>query len=170
MIIDDCKNSFDELTAHTLPAHFVRLTENMKIPIPATWIRTRGVGLATVLREMGRAQDFSGCYVFIENDKPLYVGISRSVIKRLFQHLTSSSHYSGSLAYFIAKRQNDPGGTRDQNMASTDFRKLFEASQRRLEACTIGVVEIDNYVELHLFEVYAAMQLNTGEFNTFKTH
>ena len=50
------------------------------------------------------------------------------------------------------------------------FRALFEDSQRRLERCNIATVEISNAVELHLFEVYAAMELGTGEFNTFRTH
>lgn len=28
----------------------------------------------------------------------------------------------------------------------------------------------ENSVELHLFEVFASMELGTGEFNTFRTH
>jgi hypothetical protein len=142
----------------------------MKTPFPASWIRERGVGQATLLERLGRENDFSGCYVLIENDKPLYVGISRGIIGRLFQHLTSNNHFSGSLAYYIAKQQSDPGGTREQNMTDAAFRALFEDSQRRLENCSIATVEIDNPVELHLFEVYAAMELGTGEFNTFRTH
>ena len=82
----------------------------------------------------------------------------------------SDNHFSGSLAYYIAKCQNDPGGTREQNMTDAAFRSLFEDSQRRLEQCEIATVEIKNSVELHLFEVYAAMELGTGEFNTFRTH
>jgi len=55
-------------------------------------------------------------------------------------------------------------------MTDVEFHARFEASQRRLEQCMIATVEIDNAVELHLFEVYAAMELKTGEFNTFRTH
>ncbi|MDZ7832810.1 MAG: hypothetical protein U5L07_13730 [Desulfobacterales bacterium] len=168
--IDNCETSFHELAANILPAHFSRLKENMKSPIPASWIREKGVGKATLLERIGRKNDFSGCYVFIEHGAPLYVGISRNVINRLFQHLTSNSHFSGSLAYYIAKCQRDPGGTREQNMADLKFRSLFENSQRRLEQCSIAVIEIENSVELHLFEVYASMELGTGEFNTFRTH
>ena len=168
--IDECESSFIELATKVLPDHFARLKENMSSPFPASWIRERGVGQATLLQRLGRENDFSGCYVFIENREPLYVGISRGVVGRLFQHLTSNNHFSGSLAYYIAKRQNDPGGTREQNMTDAAFRALFEDSQRRLEQCTIATVEINNAVELHLFEVYAAMELGTGEFNTFRTH
>lgn len=168
--IDDCEKSFSELAMNALPEHFARLKENMKSPFPALWISERGVGQTTLLQRLGRENDFSGCYVFIEHGEPLYVGISRGVVGRLFQHLTSNNHFSGSLAYYIAKRQNDPGGTREQNMTDAAFRALFEDSQKRLEQCSIATVEIDNAVELHLFEVYAAMELGTGELNTFRTH
>jgi len=168
--IDDCDKSFNVLARDILPAHFLHLKENMKTPFPASWIKEPGVGQATLLKRLGRKNDFSGCYVFIENDKPLYVGISRTVIVRLFQHLTSNTHFSGTLAYYIAKRQSNPDGTREQNMTDEAFRALFEDSQRRLEQCSIATVEIDNPVELHLFEVYAAMELGTGEFNSFRTH
>lgn len=168
--IDDCEKSFSILATNILPQHFARLKENMKSPFPASWIRERGVGQATLLQRLGKKKDFSGCYVFIEQEKPLYVGISRGVIGRLFQHLTSNNHFSGTFAYYMAKRQNDPGGTREQNMKNAAFRALFNNSQRRLEQCSIATVEIDNAIELHLFEVYAAMEFGTGEFNTFRTH
>ncbi|MCF8112013.1 MAG: hypothetical protein K9J85_11055 [Desulfobacteraceae bacterium] len=168
--IDECEASFEELATSILPAHYSRLKENMNSPFPASWVREKGVGQATLLKRLGRMEDFPGCYVFIEDGEPLYVGISRCVISRLFQHLTSNTHFSGSLAYYIAKRQNNPGGTREQNMKNDKFRTLFEESKRRQEKCTIATVEIENPVELHLFEVYAAMKLGTGEFNTFRTH
>jgi hypothetical protein len=168
--IDDCNNSFSVLATDILPVHFARLKENIKSPFPASWIRESGVGQSILLQRLGRNKDFPGCYVFIEQGNPLYVGISRGVIGRLFQHLTSNNHFSGSLAYYIAKRQNDPGGTREQNMTNVTFRALFNDSQKRLEHCSIATVEIYNAVELHLFEVYAAMELGTGEFNTFRTH
>jgi hypothetical protein len=34
----------------------------------------------------------------------------------------------------------------------------------------VAFIEIANEVELHLFEVYAAIELDTGEWNTFRTH
>lgn len=168
--IDNCKTSFQELATNILPSHFARLKENMKSPFPASWIREKNVGKATLLQRIGRKNDFSGCYVFIEQGTPLYVGISRSVINRLFQHLTSNNHFSGSLSYYLAKRQRDPGSTRQQNMSDLEFSSLFKASQGRLEQCYIAVVEIENSVELYVFEVYASMELATGEFNTFQTH
>lgn len=170
MNIDECECSFEEVCSKRLPIYFSSLQASIAKPFPASWIREAGVGKATIIKRLERRADFSGCYLFIENGSPLYVGISRGVVGRLFQHLTSANHFSGSLAYYIAKRQNDPGGTRKENMSDSAFRALFENSQRRLEQCSIASVEINNSVELHLFEVYAAMELGTGELNTFRTH
>jgi len=168
--VDGCNTSFRDLAASVLPDHFSRLEESIKSPFPAKWVREPGIGEVKLLKRIQRQLDFPGCYVFIENTHPLYVGISRGVIGRLYQHLTANNHFSGSLAYFIAKCQYDPGGTREHNMTDAGFRTLFEDSQIRLEQCSIATVEIGNPVELHLFEVYAAMELQTGEFNTFRTH
>ena len=55
-------------------------------------------------------------------------------------------------------------------MENKTFLRLFKEAQDRLEHCHIATVEIGNPVELHLFEVYAAMRLRTGELNTFGTH
>jgi hypothetical protein len=170
MPVDGFNKKFTELAESILPAHFSRLFEDMKSPFPSAWIRARGIGPATVLRKFRKTEDFPGCYVFVENGRPLYVGISRGVIDRLFQHLKSKNHFSSSRAYFMAEQQNDPGGTRDQNMVNPAFRLLFEAAQKRLEACSIATVQIDNPLELYVFEAYAAMELRTVEFNTFGTH
>lgn len=170
MPIDNCQYTFAELATEVLPSHMERLKASMGAPFPAAWIREQGVGQSALVRRLHRDSDFPGCYVFIEHGEPLYVGISRGVVRRLFQHLTANNHFSGSLAYYIAKRKNDPGGTREQNMNDPAFRALFDDSQRRLEQCAIATVEISNPVELHLFEVYAAMEIGTGELNTFRTH
>jgi len=168
--IDECQSTFLELATNVLPNYFNLLRESIEATFPAAWIREQGVGQATLLRRINREIDFPGCYVFIDKGEPIYAGISQGVVGRLFQHLTSNNHFSSSLAYYMAKIQYDPGGTREQNMADAAFRGLFENSQSRLEECSIATVEIDNAVELHLFEVYAAMELGTGEFNTFRTH
>lgn len=170
MNIDQCEFSFTEVCSKRLPTYLASLQASIAKPFPASWIQEPGVGQATLIKRLGRTTDFSGCYLFIEKGCPLYVGISRGVVGRLFQHLTSTNHLSGSLAYYIAKCQSDPGGTREENMNDGAFRALFDDSQRRLEQCNIATVEISNSVELHLFEVYAAMELGTGEFNTFRTH
>lgn len=170
MPVDECNQTFDTLAAARLPAYFEQLQQSLDTPLEAAFVQKRGNGHKKILQRLDKVDDFSGCYVFVEREEPLYVGISRGVVGRLIQHLKSQDHFSGSLAYFMAKRQHNPHDNREANMQDRQFRRLFGEAQSRLGGCLIGTVEIDNPVELHLFEVYAAMELQTGEFNTFRTH
>lgn len=59
---------------------------------------------------------------------------------------------------------------RDQAMKDDLFQKVFVESQQRLRAMGFAFVEIDNDLELYLFEAYAAMKFDTSKWNTFRTH
>ena len=106
----------------------------------------------------------------IDNCQPVYVGISRGVIKRLIQHLNYDSHYSASLVYRMAREEYPHEMKRDQAMKDNQFKKAFLSVKERLHKMAIAFVEIDNALEQYLFEVYAAMKLDTSKWNTFRTH
>jgi hypothetical protein len=55
-------------------------------------------------------------------------------------------------------------------MKDVQFRAAFLSAQNRLRSLHMAYVPIENDLELYLFEVYAAMELNTHEWNTFRTH
>lgn len=55
-------------------------------------------------------------------------------------------------------------------MANKRFRAAFEQERGGIRAMDVAVVEIENPVELYLFEVYAALELRTALHNTFRTH
>ena len=65
---------------------------------------TPGVGVRTLLGRLGIEDDFAGCYVLVDNGKPIYVGISKKVVDRLRQHVLGTTHHAASLAYRIAKK------------------------------------------------------------------
>lgn len=170
MPIDNCVHDFEELSQSVLPQHFLRLEEAMRTPLAAE--RLVGFKSATreVLKRVGKPVDFPGCYVFFDSGKPVYVGISRSVVKRLTQHLNYDSHYSASLVYRMASEEYPHEMKRDQAMKDDQFRAVFFAVQSRLREMTVAFIEIHNDLELYLFEVYAAMKLDTDTWNTFRTH
>lgn len=168
--IDGCTYSFDELCSEVLPDLFETLREAIVSPFPASWIKEPNVGVSTVLKRLGFERDFSGCYVFADSNGPFYVGISRGVVGRLFQHINSSTHYGGSLAYHMAKAEYDPGFTRDQNMRDPVFRQRFTERQQKLESSNVAMVRVENALVRYLFEAYASMKLGTGKYNTFETH
>lgn len=170
MPIDSCQFNFEELTQTVLPQHFSRLEEAIRTPL----IAEKLVGFKSVTRKVlertGKDRDFAGCYVFLDGRNPVYVGISRSVIKRLIQHLNYDSHYSASLAYRMAREEYPHEMKRDQAMKDDQFRNAFLSVKVRLHKMAVAFIEIDNDLEQYLFEVYAAMKLDTSKWNTFRTH
>lgn len=170
MPVDHCKYTFEELTALVLPSHFRKLEAAIQSPIAAENLVGFKSPTKKLLSRFNRTADLSGCYVFMEGAKPIYVGISRKVIKRLVQHLNYDSHNSASLIYRIASEDYPHEMKRDQAMKDEMFKAMFFSAQKRLRQMKIAFVEIDNDLELYLFEVFASMKLDTHTWNTFRTH
>jgi len=170
MLIDDCPHSFADLAAVVLPAHMAKLRAALKSPHAAATFSVPGSGPKTIAKAIGQASDFSGCYTLIEGSAPVYVGISRGVLARLRQHFLGKTHFDASLAYAIAKRRSPTPGQRAQAMALPAFQKAFAEAQKYLRTLSVAFVEIANPLELYVFEAYAAMELATHQWNTFRTH
>lgn len=122
------------------------------------------------LKKVNKNTDFPRCYVFIDGNKPVYVGISRGLVKRLVQHLNFESHNTASLVYKMATEDYPHEMKRDQAMRDEQFREVFLEAQEQLRNMYVAYVEIGNDLELYLFEVYASMKLDTDTWNTFRTH
>ena len=171
MAIDDCEHSFSDLTKTVLPAHFARLEEAMKHPWEASKFSEPRLGPASLAKGLELASDFSGCYVLLEGETAVYVGISRKVLQRLRQHMLGKDHFAASLAYAMAKKGHALTlGTRKKAMEDVDFADAFKASQEYLRGLSVAVVAIENPLELYVFEAYAALELKTADWNTFRTH
>jgi len=117
-----------------------------------------------------------GVYVFFENNKPIYVGRSNRLKKRIKEHSQiSSDQYSATLAFRIAKQntlilQKKWGKqTNEQLMKNSVFREKFEAAKDRIARTRIRFIEVKDQVEQAMFEIYAALVLDT-ELNDFSTH
>jgi hypothetical protein len=170
MPIDNCRHSFADLSTTVLPAHLERLKVALQSPMPAsTFVGFKSATLEALAR-IGRTTDFPGCYAFIDQDRPVYVGISRGVVKRLTQHLNFESHFTANLVYKMAAEDFPHEMKRDQAMKDNQFREVFLSAQGRLREMSVAFVQIDNDLELYLFEVMAAMFLDTDTWNTFRTH
>ena len=107
-----------------------------------------------------------GVYVFFEGNKPIYVGRSNRLKKRIKEHI-SSDHYSATLALKIAKQntsslQKKEGKlTNKQLMKDGDFVKEFEAAKNRIARTKIRFIKIEDQAEQAMFEIYAAFVLDT---------
>lgn len=170
MYIDDCRHTFEELVHSVLPAHMVRLETALGNRRPMSLFAQPKAGPVALARRCGLPGDFSGCYVLIEGERPVYVGISRKVLSRLRQHVRGRTHFDASLAYRIAQRRCPTKGSRTVAMNAPLFNKEFESAKRYLASLDVSFVDIQNPLELYVFEAYAAMSLRTHEWNTFRTH
>jgi len=170
MPIDNCPHTFDQLATIVLPNDYKRLQS----AILASKAASDFVGFKSVtkslLANLNLTKDFPGCYVFIDDARPVYVGISRTVVKRLVQHLNFDSHYSASLVYRMATEDYPHEMKRDQAMKDDQFRNVFFSAQEQLRNMKVAYIEIGDDLELYLFEVFASMELNTETWNTFRTH
>jgi predicted GIY-YIG superfamily endonuclease len=117
-----------------------------------------------------------GVYVFYENGKPLYVGRSDNMRKRLNQHgWPSSNQNKAPFAFNMAKKEAikkgiDINRKREELERDKTFAALFLEAKARVSMMSVRAIEIDDPIVQTLFEVYASIALRTEEYNYFGTH
>jgi hypothetical protein len=119
-----------------------------------------------------------GIYVLFENNRPMYVGRSDNIRQRLGGHCNQGSdRFSATFAFRLAIREYEgrygksTKGIRRQDLESNqDFQIIFKESKFRVSQMGIKIVEIADPLIQTIFEVYAAMNLGTLEFNSFDNH
>jgi hypothetical protein len=170
MPIDNCQHTFAVLTTTVLPAHMQRMQGAMQRPVQAVIFAQNKQGPSAIAKQLQLAADFAGCYVFIEQGRAIYTGISRKVLSRIRQHLCGKTHFDASLAYRMAKRKMPTRLKRGEAMQNPAFRKVFDECQAHLRGLCVAFIAIDNDLEIYLFEAFCTMELDTSEWNTFRTH
>ena len=128
-----------------------------------------GKGSKAILKELNLPEeDFRGLYCFWKDGKVEYVGISRKVINRLGQHIKGTTHQSATLPIKILKieQQKKYGKTPRKSFTATILKK---AQTDHLHKMKISFVEIEDDLELYLFEAYCAIYFKC-KYNDFKTH
>ena len=170
MTIDGCNNSFDVLASEVLPARMERMREAIRQPHRMADYAVRGDGPKTILKRLNKQEDFSGCYVFLDDNTPIYVGISRSLVQRLLYHVKGADYYTATLAYRMARAEHGNAQTAKEAMKDADFMRLFGAKKDFLKTLRVAFIEMNDPIEMYLFEVYCAMQLDTSNWNSFRTH
>ncbi|MBU2009492.1 MAG: hypothetical protein KJ624_06640 [Chloroflexi bacterium] len=117
-----------------------------------------------------------GVYVLYEDDTPIYVGRSNRLRQRLLEHSRPSSlHNSAPFAFNLAKEEAGKRGIdlqgkqRSQMANDPRFVELFKEAKQRVAAMKVRSIEITHPIEQTLFEVYAALALQTP-YNDFDTH
>lgn len=170
MSIDKCQYTFHQLATEILPRHMAVLRSRIEQPTPMSEFAIKGVGVATLSRKFNLKSDFKGCYVLIYRTRPIYVGISQTVLRRLRQHVRGTSHFDATLAYKIAAARQPHNMKRAEAMTNKNFQVEFVKARQYIRKLNVAFTEIPNPLELYLFEAFCAMKLNTSKWNTFETH
>jgi hypothetical protein len=117
----------------------------------------------------------AGIYVFYEEGKPLYVGRSNALRRRLKFH--SSNHAKDApLAFLLARKATGyerasykKADSRNDLLSRPNFIEAFASAKTRIRAMEIRFVEEADQIRQTLLEVYVAVLLETP-YNDFKTH
>lgn len=115
--------------------------------------------------------DVKELYVFVHENEPIYVGISRGLIHRTLQHLRGKSHNTSTLAYNIGLIRHEilQGEKYTGRRKEFDFSSNVTPAKDFLFKQKIAFLPIENSEELYLFEIFCAMRLGCW-LNKFETH
>lgn|ERR1035441_6972775 len=144
MPIDACTSTFAEMAAIILPGDMAKLRAALAAPLPMFSFCKQGFGVRSILSGLRRSSDFSGCYVLLREGKPFYVGISRTVVQRLRQHVTGNTHFDASLAYQMATEKTGHKMKRADAMQDTAFRTAFEQAKALLRVLSASLRSRDD--------------------------
>ena len=115
----------------------------------------------------------AGIYVLYKDEIPLYVGRTGSLKARLKQHgYKNSNRFSASFAFIPAKKLALASGVncnRSRKDLAADAEFKFKEAKEAVSLMQFRCVEITDSIEQTLFEVYAALELNTPH-NSFDPH
>lgn len=116
-----------------------------------------------------------GVYLFSDRE-PVYVGQTRNLNARLRNHTgAKATENQASFAFLVGKVEAEAAGidlsrTRETLEADPDFSEHFRKAKERVARMNVRWTELDGPVERALFEMYAALALDTVAFNSFETH
>jgi hypothetical protein len=106
----------------------------------------------------------------------MYVGQTRNLRNRIKQHGgRASRHNQAVFAFNLARLEAQArglqlNGTRRQLENNVQFLELFRLSRERVAGMTVRFVEVTDPELRTVFEVYAAVALDTLKHNSFETH
>jgi hypothetical protein len=123
-----------------------------------------------------------GIYLFCESasnggeEKAIYVGQTRVLRSRLKNHIRlGGKNNQATFAFLLAKREAEAAGVnmkqyREALEEDEQFISHFDSAKARVSEMQVRFILLDGPIERTLFEVYAALALDTLVYNSFETH
>lgn len=119
--------------------------------------------------------EFKGLYIFGEADAlgnvtPVYVGISRSVYKRLKNHAFGKTSNTATLAYLMAKHQYKTKHKIEKvTKSNIENKEHLEPQKEIIQNYKVVLIPVTEDYDLYFLEVALAGILKT-KWNSFRTH
>jgi hypothetical protein len=115
--------------------------------------------------------EFKGLYVFGEEVdgkvSPVYIGISRTIFRRLKQHAWGKKHNECTLAYLKTREKGIIENIEIGRSTVTNDDML--PAKKIIQNYKVALVEVQNDYDLYFLEVVLAGKFKT-KWNSFKTH
>ncbi len=138
---------------------YINVLENNKFP--ADQIHQKRIGEKTFLNLKG-LKNFKGLYAFWKKEDLMYVGVSKYVINKLFQEIKGNTYKEAIFAHKIAYADNKD--LPNNKVPKPIIKKIQDTQISKMQ---ISYIEINNDIELYLFEIFAALYFESL-FNTFE--
>lgn len=126
--------------------------------------------------QIKNSKNRAGVYVFYERNTPVYVGRTKNLKRRFLSHHNTKNPNMGSFVFLMAcetygrkTASYKKEGSRKGLRKDSEFMSHFLDANSRLKKMTIKFVDIPDPRMQHIFEIYAAMCLETP-YNSFNTH
>ena len=127
--------------------------------------------------ERNELPKYAGIYVFYEQDKPIYVGRTDNIRKRIQEHTSKGSRIgSAALAFNLAKNdfEKEVGKLKLKRNELNDndkFKELFSKRKNYLFTCRFKCIELEHDILQTICEPFFAFKLGTYPINnTFENH
>jgi hypothetical protein len=137
---------------------------------------------AAKVSEQEQIPEAPGVYLFCEpashgdSESPIYVGQTRVLRSRLKNHTRlGGKNNQATFAFLLAKSDAEAAGLntkqyREALEKDEQFISHFDSAKVRVSEMQVRFILLDGPIERTLFEVYAALALDTLVYNSFETH
>lgn len=158
----------------SFPQKLERLLAAEKFSINQVFVESN-VTLSEWRKRLKTKNKVKGLYVFweklasLDSYSAIYTGISRDVVKRLGQHLCGTSHNEASLPILLLKAEYPQTYGRHVRKRTKFLEEDIKMGQQQLYDKYVSFIEVEDDVELYLFEVFVSIELKCKH-NKFTTH
>ena len=137
-----------------------------------TWDKNVSEELEKDEGERRKKNDVKGLYIFYEDNKPIYIGISRAILRRLKHHFLGKIHNEATLVYLMLRHKHDTilglyTGER-ANLALFQNERMFLQNKIRTNWRIAIIPETDNY-KMYFFFRAAVIKLKIDNINYLLT-